>query len=109
MIFSTFSAFGPTASVTMLSPRCALRFAAMAVPSILSSTKRYVVISSEKEKDALNRYLATTFANVRIVITIRQAAASISSILSNIRILFPPSPIRSLSGKLRRLSRRIFQ
>ena len=42
---------GLTASVRIESPRCARRRAAMAVPIMLSSTKRLVVISSEKERE----------------------------------------------------------
>ena len=61
----------------------------MAVPSRLKSTNRYVVISSEKENEALNTYLATTLANARTVITDRQTAATTSSILSNIRMYYP--------------------
>ena len=43
--------FGLTASVRIERPRCAFLRAAIAVPIMLSSTNRFVVISSEEERD----------------------------------------------------------
>ena len=52
MKFSILFIAGGTKSSITVKPKCSWRFAAIEAPIKLSSTNKYVVISSEKEKEA---------------------------------------------------------